>query len=122
MAKPVFEIKDEFFHLKAFAEEQDTKLFIDVERFTVIENVSFEHLEKMVLQYLDPQYLDQDVLKDVARGLKQHTLVQQRRIAKGVLPKKGANGKIVYLKRRLSKDPHRDPAEDEDVNFITEYI
>jgi len=116
MAKPVFEIKDEFFHLKAFAEEQDTKLFIDVERFTVIENVSFEHLEKMVLQYLDPQYLDQDVLKDVARGLKQHTLVQQRRIAKGVLPKKGANGKIVYLKRRLSKDPHRDPAEDEDVS------
>ncbi|MGA1192005.1 MAG: DUF342 domain-containing protein [Bdellovibrionota bacterium] len=117
MTKPTFEVRDEQFHLKAFAEEQETKLFIDVERFTTIENVSIPQLESMLLEHIDERFIDYAVLSDVVRGLKEHTLIEQRRVAKGVLPKKGANGRIVYLKRRLSKDPYREPSEAQDVEI-----
>jgi hypothetical protein len=64
--------------------------------------VTRDELLAMLKEFMSLEYLAIDVIDDIAQILSGGKKVEERRIVKGVEPENGADGKILFLVKRLS--------------------
>lgn len=63
--------------------------------------VPFEEILNQLLNHTKQSLIHEDVVRDVAHNLTKGEAVKERRVAKGVPPQPGADGKVIFLARRL---------------------
>jgi len=104
--KEVFQKEVGSYLLKAHISSDNLKVFIDVEPATQPPPADLiapaaEELEKVLLDAGIKDCLQIIVLADIAKDLKAGKVCQKRRVAKGISPVSGKEGKLVYLVKRM---------------------
>lgn len=112
MASKSFQIDTEIFSVKAVTDDDLVKLFVDIEIQSRKQAFTAAMLEAELAKHVSQDLLDQGVLKDVEKILQNNTKIERRRVSKGQLPKKGIDGKLVFMKRKLSRDPNIQKSDD----------
>lgn len=117
MAEKSFEVSNNLCQIKAYTEEDQLKLFIDID----LHSRSSPLTPKIIIDLLSPHIpasvIDVNVLTDVCNSLANLTKIQRRRIARGYPSKPGIDGRLVFLKRKLSRGPRElDPDDDKPVS------
>lgn len=97
---PLFEIDKEGLHIRGTPSADAMKLFIDATLVPPKKVIGKELLE-IISQHVPPDLISIDVLNDVAHHLNRGEEVKERRVAKGMPPEDGADGKIIFLARRV---------------------
>ncbi|MCI5065130.1 FapA family protein [bacterium] len=122
MSPQQFQISHELFLLKASSDETQEKLFVDIEVASRKNILTAKLLVRELLNHVDEEFLDTAVLEDIAKILRTQNKVESRRIAKGRAPQPGSDGKLVYLKRRLSYTHEREDREEPVVSLKDLYL
>ncbi|MCB0328706.1 MAG: DUF342 domain-containing protein [Bdellovibrionales bacterium] len=112
MSKAAINFSNELFSLTGTTADEDTKLFIEIEVLSRSQELTAKMIEVVLLQTVAEDLLDRGVLEDVAKVLRDHNKIEKRRVAKGTLPQKGIDGKLLFLKRKLSREPHLDESDE----------
>ncbi|MCB0310517.1 MAG: DUF342 domain-containing protein [Bdellovibrionales bacterium] len=99
--KTVFAETTEKLSLVGKVSDDKLKLFIDAERLTPV-HVEANDLVELLSKYLNPEMLDQGVLRDVANKLSNGEKAEERRVAKGRAAEQGADGKLVLLVKKYT--------------------
>ena len=99
--KVIFAKTTEKFILNAKLSEDKLKLFIDVEPIPKSVIIKDELL-RVVREGFPTIEVNEGVIEDIIKHLNQGQKVEERRIAKGVAPEDGADGKILLLVKKLS--------------------
>jgi hypothetical protein len=97
----VLEEDTERLKLLAFSDEDNAKLFIECESKISISDGDTPHSSKEIFQILDKSFyadfFHSEVIEDIANILNKEKKSKRRRVAKGIPPKKGRDGRKVLL-------------------------
>lgn len=100
--KVIHKAQDAIKKLELSMSDDRLKLFAKVEPESEYYNATFEDLVKDITVVTPEDLIDRDVLKDIAKELKEGKGCDNRRVAKGRQPEPGRDGKVVWLARRFS--------------------
>ena len=83
-----------------YIDSDQMKLFINAS-IAPARHITSDELTEALSVYTRRDLLHDEVIKDIAHKLTHGEEVKERRVAKGIPPQKGADGKIIFLTRRL---------------------
>ncbi len=105
MTTKIFEESDGVCLVRGSTDEQRIKLFLDAEVLSQKGEITVGRLENLIRKHIPLELLDKGVLRDIAKTLPDEIKIEKRRIVKGSPPTKGKDGKLLFLKRKLSRTP-----------------
>lgn len=98
--KTIFSKKTEQFVLAAKLTPDKMKLFVDVEPAAQVTGLTKDQLMAVIREFSAQADVHEQVVEDILKSLHKGEKVTERRIAKGVPPETGADGKIVLLVKK----------------------
>jgi uncharacterized protein (DUF342 family) len=117
MPEKQFEVASDLLQVRGYTEEEQLKLFIDVELLSNDQPIHPALLNTLLVEQIPKDQIDQGVLGNICEALSSSNKIERRRIARGVPAKQGIDGRLVFLKRKLSREPREvEPDNDEPVS------
>lgn len=98
---PLFSKTTDKFQLVGKCSEDKLKLFIDVEPLPDVE-IDRNDILTALREFMPVDEVDRGVIESIAIKASEGEKVEQRRIAKGVPPEKGADGKLLLLIKAMT--------------------
>jgi uncharacterized protein (DUF342 family) len=99
--KVIFNHKDGRRAIAVHLSDDKLKLFLSVALTGEARDFTVAELEGAICTKLPKVVLDQDVLRDIVQDLNNGKNCEERRIAKGMPPTPGRDGKLLWLVRRM---------------------
>ncbi len=100
--KTIFEKELKGRKIKGNLSDDKLKLFLEIKNLKseegALERISFQELKSLVLEHVpDEERIHEEVIKDICAQLALDLEIDQRRVAKGIEPERGRDGKLVLM-------------------------
>ncbi len=105
--RTAFELSDDRIKVVAKISDDKLKLFVDAEPLAQTGNgaIGRDELVALLGQHVPVDTINVGVIDDIVTRLNAGEKVEERRVIKGVEPKAGADGKLVFLVKRFTGSP-----------------
>jgi uncharacterized protein (DUF342 family) len=114
----IHKLDDNIVLLELSASDDRMKLFIKVVPRAACNQASLEQVMSEIEKVTPKELIETDVVRDIVKELQEGRGCESRRVARGVQPEAGRDGKVVWLARRFSPT-QSDPQEREFSDFFT---